>query len=107
LSIFDAFSGLVNIPDPRKRSYEISFQNIIVEGTDFSLCHRGVTKPIELRWKKGYGSENIKAGNWLEFQGKRGSFGGGADQDRTGDLLNAIHLCPQLPIQLIDDIRAD
>ncbi len=33
---------------------------------------------------------------FLNYQGKRGYFGGGADQDRTGDLLNAIQALSQL-----------
>jgi hypothetical protein len=35
-------------------------------------------------------SENQKAVSYFKYQGKRGFFGGGPAQDRTGDLLNAI-----------------
>jgi len=37
------------------------------------------------------GKSTPDAGEMREGQPKRGSFDGGADQDRTGDLLNAIH----------------
>jgi hypothetical protein len=35
-------------------------------------------------------AKNKISGNSNKNQGKQGFFGGGADQDRTGDLLNAI-----------------
>ena len=46
--------------------------------------------------KKGIRSEKEEAGNQLNFQGTWGYCGGGADQDRTGDLLNAIQALSQL-----------
>jgi len=36
------------------------------------------------------GRENEEDGNQLKSMGNQGIFDGGADQDRTGDLLNAI-----------------
>ena len=41
-------------------------------------------------------AENNNQGNQIKIRGKMGLSGGGADQDRTGDLLNAIQALSQL-----------
>jgi hypothetical protein len=47
-------------------------------------------------WSKGSCAGEFDTRKTLDNLEKRGYFGGGADQDRTGDLLNAIQALSQL-----------
>ena len=54
-----------------------------------------MTESIDIRLNYGSVVEKTRSRKTLDLQGKQGSFGGGADQDQTGDLLNAIYTAPE------------